>query len=214
MEQFLIRAQKGSNDFVHYIGCPIVKNWAVDSVNMISPNELKRRKTKLCPTCKKMSMVIFAANNFTKENAATYQKFFSFVPIYIIEKFCMNLKGKMELAGNKLYLKSKEDWWYIDFTLFDAGEVSLFHNNYKVNVRDNNNGMEFSTIGYHEHKLTGTNAEQMVIAALKQVANYDYQKAQKVHQKNRRKEASLTISDMLDDELEKLPSNINLAAFY
>lgn len=213
MKDFLIRAQKGSNTYTHFIGCPIVKNWAADSVEFISSNEVKKKKTKLCPKCKKMSMVVFAANNFSKENAASYQKFFDFVPAYILEKLFLASKGKVELVGNKMYLKSRSDWWYIDLTLFEAGDVTLWHNNYKVNARDNNNGMEYASIGYHEHKVAGQTAEQKVIAALKQVANYDHQKAQKAHQRNRKREMSLTISEMFEDELD-LPANIKLAAYF
>jgi hypothetical protein len=197
-DTLLIRAVGGSR-VVHTIDCDFIKSWDISGCVPIDRFNPKLMKT--CPKCESMVYVSLGAKDFAK-NRKKYAEFFTRhnVNSTTVKEFYTQGRAHTEFRGNTLYIQSKKDNWKIEESL--DGKIHLFHNNYVVKQRDA--GDNFSGIGYHEHELISKEPERLY-EALRQIINYDYEKAQQVHKKKKYdgpKKKGRTFRDLMDDAVD------------
>lgn len=184
----LIRAT-GGNKYVHVPTCPIIQDWDMEGTVII--DRFNPKKMFPCPACSRMVYISSAA----KDIAKNYKGYEALINKYNItkatlEKLILGAKCKLELCGTKLYVRKKNDLFYIDFSV----DVVLFHNNYIMKNRENGVSND-SRKGYHEHTLMNEDACDKFNEALRQIANYDFSEAQKTHKKKKGQRMKLSEYD-------------------
>lgn len=182
----LIRTTGGKR-MVHIASCPYIQDWDISGCEFI--DKVKYNKMALCPTCEKLVYIAEGAIDFEKK-MTEYEKIFASIASSKVHSLYVNQKAKTQLVNKKLYLRTKTDSWYIDFSL---QEIRLFHGNYDVSAREEDED-DFSKIGYHEHKTSGT-----FNSAISQIVRYDYKQAEKKHKKARKKQRKIKFSDLVGD---------------
>ena len=154
------------------------------------------QKMNVCPTCETLVYLASGAKDYAS-NKNTYAELVNRFSIYpkLIYNLVFIAKAKLEIVGNRLYIRKKQDVFYIDFNLDD---VKLFHNNYCQTARDNN--FTDNVGGFHEHPLINTEPSERFKEAVKQVTKYKYEEAKKTHEKKRKKSRPRITFDQLDNE--------------
>lgn len=137
----------------------------------------------VCPTCETLVYLASGAKDYAS-NKNVYAELVNRFSIYpkLIYNLVFIAKAKLEIVGSRLYIRKKQDIFYIDFNLDD---VKLFHNNYCQTARDNN--FTDNVGGFHEHSLINTEPSERFKEAVKQVTKYKYEEAKKVHEKKRKR---------------------------
>lgn len=186
-ETKLIRTTGGKR-FVHIITCPYIRDWDTEGCEPI--DKVKYKKMAICPTCEKSIYLLEGAKDFNKKQKE-YEKLFENVSASKVKNLFISQKAKSELVGTKLYINTKYDSWYIDFTLLD--EVRLFHGNYDISARESHED-NFKKMGYHEHNCGNT-----FNSAISQIVRYDYKRAEKIHKSQRKKLKKQKFSDLVDE---------------
>lgn len=189
----LIRPTGGSRT-VHVINCSYIKDWNVEGCSALT--KFNPAKMNVCPTCETLVYIASGAKDYAsnKQEYADLVKRFGIYP-----KLMYNLifvaKAKLQLVGERLYIRKKHDTFYIDFALDD---VKFFHNNYSQNARD----VDISATGggFHEHQLINEDPDERFKEAVKQVIKYKYEEAKKTHAKKRKKAKPKITFDQFDNE--------------
>ena len=190
----------GGGRLVHAKGCPIASDYDIMGLEEIA--EWKPDKMNTCPCCRKQVYIAQAANDY-QEHYRKYWDIFRSVPENVLRRLFQNgnsptgsrLNGelrdiKMQIINNRLYLRVDRERWYIDLTLFPIGEVHLYHNNYSIKRR-NENDEDWAEPGYHEHELWAHRSDirldpdslDQMTDAIRKIAIYDYNEARQVHKK-------------------------------
>lgn len=173
----------GGARIVHMPTCPKIQDWDIEGLEVI--DKFNPKKMKTCPMCAAMVFITESASDIVK-NYKSYEKLVHDYEITnaTLHKLLVENKCKLELrdSGNKLYVKKKGDTFYIDFS---TGEVRLFHNNYCQTARQRQDGHAMK--GFHEHNLMLDTPSAKVNEALRQIANYDFSEAVKVHKKKKQR---------------------------
>lgn len=176
----------GGKRLVHIASCPYIKDWDIEGCEILE--KVKYNKMSICPTCEKSVYIREGATDFEKKQPK-YEKLFEPVSGSKVRSLFISQGAKSRLVNEKLYIRTKRDSWYIDFSL---GEIRLFHGNYNVAAREEQ-AEDFSKMGYHEHKV-----DNSFNAAISQIVRYDYKQAEKVHKKARKQQRKLKFSDVVD----------------
>lgn len=183
---------KGAKKVVHARGCPYIKDWTIEGVTEIA--NFRPGKQNTCKHCEKLAYVTMGAKDYHKKFNA-YRTIFDKIPLETVAYFYKK-HAKTTFQNDKLYVQCHKDNWYIDLSL---GEVHLFHNNYAVNRR-NGTSEQTSTwqaLGYHEHPLNqSVDNVTLLNDCLLEIADYKYEKAMDIHNKNRKKKAIKRFSDL------------------
>lgn len=192
--------QNGGTRHIHYIGCPYIKDWDINGCSPV--DKIRIGKGKLCPMCEHMAFISMGAKDFPKKRK-DYDALFKRMnaPGSLIRTLYVVAKAKTELKGDILYIRSRQDNWYIDTSL---DEVRLFHNNYGVEERKKGEAMELFTngaLGFHEHELLATSIRERFREAIVQISKYNFEKAQQTHKK--KKKHRITFSELDDSELDE-----------
>lgn len=166
----------GGEHIVHARGCTYIKDWDTGGCEEIK--KFKPTKHSPCPTCQKLCYATLGAKDYDKSCKA-YKSLFENISATLVKRLYSDCKAKTYLIGKKLHLQMKEDNWYIDFSL----GVQLYHNNY--NMKERESGLSYSCIGYHEHELSGTTDNERFSEAIRNICDYDYQKAEARHKAKR-----------------------------
>ncbi len=178
------------NQIVHARGCEHIKDWVVDGTSELF--KVRPNRHNICKTCEYLVYTTIGAKDYVK-NAGIYKKIFKNVPVASLRYLFVEKKAKCFVNGSKVYFSIKQDIFYIDFE-FD--EIHLYHGNYLVKKREL--GEAFFKTGYHEHTLKPRGATMK--DAIEYLAFYDYDHAEKVHKKERKKRVRMTLSEY-DPEL-------------
>lgn len=189
----LIRPLGGAR-MVHAINCSYIKEWNIEGCTAL--DKFNPQKMNVCPTCETLVYLASGAKDYAS-NKNTYAELVNRFSIYskLIYNLVFIAKAKLEIVGNRLYIRKKQDVFYIDFNLDD---VKLFHNNYCQTARDNN--FTDNVGGFHEHPLINTEPSERFKEAVKQVTKYKYEEAKKTHEKKRKKSRPRITFDQLDNE--------------
>ncbi len=171
---------------VHARGCDYIKNWKLENTEIVS--KLKPQKQWICKACEGLAYVTVGAKDYVK-NLYKYKILFKDVSPKVLKTFFLKNKGKTEIVGEKLYIQTRTDNWYIDFSFDD---IRLFHNNYQVSKRERTSSPCYAA-GYHEHTVyrPGNRLQN----ALEAIIGYDYSEAEKRHIRKRKKVSKMTLSE-------------------
>lgn len=184
----------GGNRMVHVINCEYIRNWNIEGCTAL--DIFKPSKMAVCPNCETLVYIASGAKDYVA-NRDKYKRIVNRFGIYpkLIYNLVFGSKCKMELVGERLYIRKKRDLFYIDFNL---DEVKLFHNNYSEASRKSDK-MAVKTEGFHEHILFNTEPDERFKEAIRQIIKYKYEEAKKTHEQKKNKRPKI-IFDQLDQE--------------
>ena len=178
----------GGKRMVHIVTCPYIQDWDVDGCESIE--KIKWGKMYLCPTCEKNIILYSFAKDYIKHKAI-YDSLFEDVSANKVRMLLLDQKSRVliDSANHRFYVSTKKDDWYIDYSL---DEIHLYHGNYDISKRESSADTDFRKSGYHEHlKLGGT-----FNSAISYIIRYDYNKAEKAHKNQRKKQRKVKFSDI------------------
>lgn len=183
----------GGKKMVHARGCPYIINWDVTGCREVF--QLERTKNgyryPICPTCEKLVHIAQGASDYS-ENWRKYQKLFEQASTRLIKKLFTEMESTCYWHGDRLYITCREDTWYIDDSLESGLNVRLFHNNYSAQERRETG--EISN-GFHEHEYYETSVSSRINTFLRQITNYKFEEADKVHKQKALKRVRHTFSE-------------------
>ncbi len=190
-ENWKLMMPKGGQKIVHARGCEYVKNW--DMSGCIEVHSYNPKKQVVCRTCAKLVYTTLGAEDFI-ENKDKYNEFYALASDGAIYRLYVEAKAKTHIYGNKLYIKCRQDNWYLDFT-DGISQMKIYHNNY--NVKERAKGEDWAAIGYHEHELVSDVPSGRLNEALNAIYNYDYKKSHEAKETNssKKSKASMTFSE-------------------
>lgn len=194
-KDFTMVRELGGGRRVHARGCPILANYEISPYSIEEVTRFKMGKNKSCQKCKTLMYIANAAVDYL-EHYPLYKRWFEHVGTNTLAQLVFDKKAKFEIIGQRLYIKSGPERFYIDFSLFDTGELRLFHNNYNIKAReeDKANKAGWDKCGYHEHQLEKKNDMiDPLTNVLNYIVYYDYDKGAKTHTQKKRK---MLISDL------------------
>ncbi len=172
---FKLVREIGGARHVHARGCKILATYETEGVEEIP--RFKPEKHVVCKTCEKLIYIANAAEDYV-ENFLKYERWLaSCVSLKILKELLIDRGATLRIEGNRVYVKVGRERFYVDFTLFDVAQVRLFHNNYKLNARKENEDdyASWAKDKYHEHDLRIHSASN----AFQYIAWYHYKDAEK-----------------------------------
>lgn len=189
----------GGNRTVHMINCRYIKDWNINGC--VAVDRFNPKLMHTCPLCEGMVYTSFGAEDFN-EKWLEYQR--------IWERFGISNTALIEFFGKaraktfisespeakSINISSKKERWRID--ILPDGTIKLFHNNYKKS--DVNGSGRIDKPGFHEHALM---TKTSLYESMRQIINYNYEKAETVHKKKRKKTVTFQMISE-EDEWEKL----------
>ena len=179
----------GGKRMIHARGCPYITDWDTEGCREVFVLE----KTKggyrypICPTCEKLVYIANGASDYS-ENWRKYQRLFEDASCCLIQKLFADRDGTCYWYGDRLYITCGEDTWYLDTSL----DIRLFHNNYDAAERRKTGE---TSIGFHEHEFKDASVSSRINNFLRQITNYKFEEADKIHQKKAAKRKKHTFSE-------------------
>jgi len=192
-KNFKLVREIGGSRIVHARGCESIRNYCVDGMEEIS--EYRPGKMRPCAHCERYVFVANAAKDYV-EHIREYHEIFDKLSICSVRRLFKKSRRHMdlEIIGQRLYMRVDRERWYIDISLLAIGEVRVFHNNYNITKRDNDDAA-WTEVGYHEHQLKGR-YETQIEEAIMQAASYDYEKAKEAHKAKQKNNRRVTFSEL------------------
>lgn len=167
----------GGQKMIHARGCPYITDW--DTTGCREVFELEKGKNgyryPLCPTCEKLIYIAQGASDYV-ENWRKYKRLFEDVSNRLVQKLFIERGGTCYWHGDRLYITCGEDTWYLDTSL----DIRLFHNNYDAQERRETGE---TSIGFHEHEFKDATVSTRMNSFLRQITNYKFEEADKVHKR-------------------------------